>query len=79
MLMLGRKPPCERPILRRASETSHLVCVSGGLVVTGYDGLGEDHTYVVYARSLVRTEEAMVVIVCGESFRSRIRTETVEF
>ena len=65
MLMFGRTPPCEIPIFRRASETSHLVGVSGGLVVAGYDGLGQDHTYVVYARSFVSTEEVMIFIVCG--------------
>ena len=30
MLMFGRKPPWEIPNFRRASETSHLVDVSGG-------------------------------------------------
>jgi hypothetical protein len=45
MLMFGRKPPCEMPILRRASETSHLVDVSGGGGGGGDgDGRGEDCT-----------------------------------
>lgn len=42
MLMLGRKPPCEMPNFRRASETSHLANVSGGC--GDGDGRGEHRT-----------------------------------